>query len=125
MYKELKVWGRDFSLEVLFDVFEGEDVLVEQQQALDAFLDKADVLLSDTSAIEKYCIDNSNGEIKDTVDNIFKYVIPTQIYVKRKTDTRQVVLLCNYRFDDESGCALVFENEKLLTICTQEDVEFI
>ena len=62
MYKDLKVWGRNFSLEVLFDVFTGEEVLPEQQKSLESFIGKADEILSDSSEIEKYCANNSNGD---------------------------------------------------------------
>ena len=122
MLKSINVWGRDFSLKVIFETLKGEEVLEEQNKALDAFIDKSDMLLSDSKKIEKYCVEKSNGKIESPVDNIFKYVIPTRIYVMRETLTRKVVLLCNYKFDEESGCALVFENEKLIRICTQEEL---
>ncbi len=125
MYKDLKVWGRNFSLEVLFDVFTGEEVLPEQQKSLESFIGKADEILSDSSEIEKYCANNSNGEVTLPVDNIFKYVVPVQLFIKRETSVRKVALLCNYKFDEEAGCAIVFENEKLMCICTQEEVQFI
>lgn len=125
MHKDLKIWGRVFSLEVLFDVFDGEEVLEEQRQALELFVERADILLSDSSEIEKYCADNSNGEVALPIDNIFKYVVPAQIFIKREIITRKVALLCNYKFDEESGCAMVFEKEKLICICTQEEVQFL
>ena len=122
MHKNINVWGREFKLEVIFDSFKDEEVLTEQLKALVAFLDKAPELLSDVSAVEKYCVDNSNGKVSAPIDNIFKYVIPTQIFVVRSKAKREVVLLCNYKFDDEAGCAIVFENEALKRICTQEDI---
>lgn len=122
MFKSIKVWGREFSLKVIYEALKGEEVLEEQNRALDAFIAKTENLLSDTKAIEKYCVEKSNGKIEGPVDNIFKYVIPTRIYVMRDKKLRKVALLCNYKFDEESGCALVFENEKLVDICTQEEI---
>lgn len=122
MLKSVNIWGRDFSLKVIFEALKGEEVLEAQYKALDSFIEKSEVLLSDTKEIEKYCIEKSNGELVDPVDNIFKYVIPTRIYVMRETNTRKIALLCNYKFDEESGCALVFMNEKLTKICTQEEI---
>lgn len=125
MFKSIMIWGREFSLKVIFEALKEEGILAEQNQALDEFIDKSEKLLSDTNAIETYCVEKSNGKLEYPVDNIFKYVIPTRIYVTRNTNIRQVVLLCNYKFDEESGCALVFENEKLMKICTQEDIQFL
>lgn len=122
MLKKISVWGREFELKIVFDCFNGEEILPEQQDSLNVFLDKAESLLSDSQAIEKYCIENSNGKVSAPIDNIFKYVIPTTIYVKRSTEMREIVILCNYRFDDENGCALLFENEELKQICSQEDL---
>lgn len=122
MLKSINVWGREFSLKVIFEALKGEEILEAQYKALDSFIEKSEVLLSDTKEIEKYCVEKSNGELVDPVDNIFKYVIPTRIYVMRETTIRKVVLLCNYKFDEESGCALVFENENLTKICTQEEI---
>lgn len=122
MNKELNIWGRDFTLEVIFDAFSDEEVLTEQLEALRVFMDKANELLSDSQDIERYCIENSNGLLVAPVNNLFKYVIPTSIYVKRDTEVRTVAILCNFRFDDEHGCALVFENEELTRICTQDEL---
>lgn len=122
MHKELKVWGRELSLKIIFDVFDGEDILIEQHEALDAFLAQASELLADSKAIEEYCVKNSNGSVVAPVDNLFKYVIPTAVYVRRKTDLREIALLCDFKFDEESGCALVFQNEALTKICSQEEL---
>lgn len=48
--------------------------------------------------------------------------MPQALYVKRNEKKRVVSLLCNYRFDEEHGIALTFENEKLKGIGTQDDI---
>ncbi len=122
MNKKMTIWGREFDIKVIFDVFTGEEVLAEQNEALEAFCEVADTLMTDSTDIEKYCLNNNRNEIGDSVDNIFKYVIPTSLLVKRDTKKRKVALLCNYRFDEEHGVALIFENEKLVRISSQDDV---
>lgn len=122
MTRKMKIWNRDFDINVVFDVYDGEEVLQEQKSALEAFGNAEDELLSDTSEVEKYCIKNNQKEIGDTVSNIFKYVIPTTLFICRKVGAHKVALLCNYRFDEEHGIALVFENEKLERICSQEGI---
>ena len=52
--------------------------------------------------------------------DIFKYVIPEAIYVKRNKRKHQIALLCNYRFDEEHGIAITYEDEKLKKIGTQD-----
>ena len=122
MNKKIAVWGREFELKVVFDVYTGEDVLNEQKEAMDAFLSVSDTLLSDDKEIKQYCVDNNKNEVGDSIENIFRYVIPTALLIKRNTEEHVVALLCNYRFDEEHGLALVYENEKLVLIGSQDEV---
>lgn len=122
MNKKIAVWGREFELKVVFDVYTGEDVLNEQKEAMDAFLSVSDTLLSDDKEIKQYCVDNNKNEVGDSIENIFRYVIPTTLLIKRNTEKHVVALLCNYRFDEEHGLALVYENEKLVLIGSQDEV---
>ena len=135
---KIKIWGREFELGVAFNVFEGKEVTDAQKNALDLFLkanasnivsdensaetqkqDKesmAEATLIDISksAVEEYCLDNSNGnEIYNPITNIFKYVIPKYILVDNLCEvSRTVALMCNFKFDMEHGLAVVFRNEK-------------
>ena len=122
MNKKIAAWGREFELKVVFDVYTGEDVLNEQKEAMDAFLSVSDTLLSDDKEIKQYCVDNNKNEVGDSIENIFRYVIPTTLLIKRNTEKHVVALLCNYRFDEEHGLALVYENEKLVLIGSQDEV---
>ena len=118
-----KIWNRDFSLEIIFDIYKGESITEKQNEALEMFQKNADVLLSDSTEIGKYCLKHNKDDIPNNdVSNIFKYVIPQKIYVCR-SNKRKVALLCAYKFDPEHGIAIVFENEKLITI-DQQDVVF-
>lgn len=122
MIKKINVWGRNFDLDVIFEVYKGEEVFDIQQEALDAFISAADNLLGSCEELKKYCIEKDADLIGDSISNIFKYVIPKSLYIKRNTKKRTVALLCNYRFDEEHGLALIFENEKLTHIGTQDDI---
>ena len=122
MNKSFNIWGRDFDLKVIFDVYEDESVLEAQEAALINFEKNADKLLNSSKDIEKYCIKIDGDRIGKKIDNIFKYVMPQSILIKRTDKKRIVVLLCNYRFDEEHGIAMVFENEKLCMIGTQDEL---
>lgn len=116
------IWGREFNIKVVFDVFIGEEVLPEQNDALEAFFKVANTLMSDTTDIEKYCLENNGKEIGDSISNIFKFVIPTSLLIKRDMNKHKVALFCNYKFDEEHGLAMIYENEKLVRIASQDDV---
>ena len=122
MNKKMTIWGREFNIKVVFDVFTGEEILDEQKKALEAFCAVAEKLLSDPKDIKKYCLKKNKKEIGNSIDNIFKYVIPTSLLVKRDTKKHTIALLCNYRFDEEHGLAIVYENEKLIRIVSQDEV---
>ena len=123
MTEKLTIWGREFELRVTFDCFDNEEVLPIQEQALEAFL-KAEAAIEDSKKrVENYILNDDYAELETaSVDNIFKYVIPTDIYLPSTPDTRTAALLCDYRFDEEHGIAIVFENEKFKEIDTQDIV---
>ena len=135
--QKIKIWGREFELDVSFYAFDGNDATDAQKDALDLFLKanascipneetgeyvggKEDTSLIDSikADVEKYCLTNANGnDVDDPITNIFKYVIPKCIFVDEVIeDSRIVALLCDFKFDMEHGLAIVFENEKFDTV---------
>lgn len=122
MNRKKRIWGRDFNLEVIFDVYNDEEILDSQKKALEAFWEADPAISSSCEALKKYCIEKDGDLIRDSIDNIFKYVIPVSLLVQRDEEKRSVALLCNYRFDEEHGLALFFENEELEHIGLQDDI---
>ena len=118
---KINIWGRDFELEVKYDCYNDEKILPIQKDALKVFLSNTNSIISVKEDVEKYCLANSFGKIEtDAIDNIFKYVIPKYLYIKRSKEKRVIAIMCNYKFDMEHGIALVFENEKLCEIGNQD-----
>ena len=123
MYKKIKIWNREFDLRVVFDCFDDEEVLPIQEQALEAFLKAENEIQASKEQLESYILNDEFAEIDgDSIDNVFKYVIPTDIYIPRTPETRTIALLCDYRFDEEHGIAIVFENEQFKEIGEQDIV---
>ena len=68
--------------------------------------------------VKKYCLAKDGDVIEGKkIDNIFKYVVPEKIFVKR--DGR-VALMCRYKFDMEQGIAVVFEEGKKVEVGSQD-----
>ena len=123
MNKTMTIWERQYDLPVVFDCFDNEEVLPIQKQALEAFLKAENTIQESKKQLEKYILNDEYAEIEgNSIDNIFKYVIPTDIYIPRTPETRTVALLCDYRFDEEHGIAIVFENEQFKEIGEQDIV---
>mgnify|MGYP004444514825 FL=1 len=77
---KMKIWGREFKLEVIYDVYKGESVLPEQRQALEKFVESDEAVKASLDAVKKHCLKDDNMQDVNTIDNIFKYVIPTSIF---------------------------------------------
>ena len=123
MNKTMTIWGRQYDLPVVFDCFDNEEVLPIQEQALKEFLKAENTIQESKNQLEKYILNDEYAKIEgDSIDNIFKYVIPTDIYIPRTPEKRTVALLCDYRFDGEHGIAIVFENEQFKEIGEQDIV---
>ena len=44
-------------------------------------------------------------------DNIFSYILPQYIFVKEGTKGVKIALVCRYRYDEEHGLMIVFDND--------------
>jgi len=116
----IKIWNRDFDLKVLYDCYAGEDVLDEQKEALKQFSSDKKTIEASKEKVEKYCLSQNKNEIgADEIDNIFKYVMPESIFVKR--DCR-VAIMCQYKFDAEHGIAVIFKDGKFKEVGSQETI---
>ena len=66
----------------------------------------------------EYCYITNRSDITEKeISNIFKYVKPKAIYIKRDSvDERRVAIICSYRFNPDDGMAIVFKNEAFFQI---------
>ena len=119
---KMNIWGRDFDLTVMIKQFKGKDITDEQNDAVEKFESSEKMVNAAKDEVEKYIIKNGLKDAGvDSVDNIFKYVIPKTISVP-KSKKRIVAIMCNFKFDMEHGLAIVFEDEKLKKIGPQDIV---
>lgn len=116
----MKIWDKEYELKVVFDVFEGEEVLESQNDALTQFVENSESLLSDPNEVKQYCA-TLNSEIPET-QSVHDYVRPEMLYVVRDSEKRTVVLCCDYEFDVEHGIAIVFEDERFVKVTDQSEI---
>lgn len=115
------IWGRKFKLDIRYDLRPGETLLPIQKDAAEQFIKKAAILDRSLPELKKYCAENSDGRVRiQDIDNIFRYVVPSYVYVIRDEKHRTVALMCHYKFDLEHGIAMIYENEKLKKIGGQD-----
>jgi hypothetical protein len=120
---KINIWGRDFELPVSYDCYPGEDVIDTQEDALTKFLSATEVIEASQTNIVEYVLSDDMAEIDGfAIDNIFKYVMPKSIYIPRSKKNRVIAFMCNYKFDEEHGLAVVFENEAFSAIGAQDIV---
>ena len=121
MTEKIEIWGRKFNILVDYNLYPDEVASDEQKARLASFTSKPQ-LLNDITVISEYCLKNNGKEIGTNIDNIFKYVIPTSIFIPKCNNKNRVVLLCNYKFDIEHGLAIIYENNQFVGIVSQDYV---
>jgi hypothetical protein len=118
---ELKIWGRKFSLPVEYDCYEGEKVTKAQIQALKQFKSHTEWIEKSKSPVEKYCKEQVMSDAENTKkDNVFSYIKPEYIFVKREKENPRIALMCKYRYDLEHGLAVVFSSDGEATVGMQD-----
>ncbi len=125
--KHLKVWGRDFDVEVLYEEYEGEERSPVQDAALKGILANWEVVDSSLDEVKRFCIEWYPKELEAisgdrAIDNIFRYVMPESLFVLRREDVRAVELFCRSRLDPEHGLAVYFKNEAFAGVGTGSTV---
>lgn len=123
MYKKnVRIWDREFELEVIFCGYPEEPIIDGQKDALSEFLKNTGSIEKSLLPVKKYVCEKSNNAItEDDVDNIFRYVMPRYLYVS-KSKRQCVAIMCDYKFDMENGIAVVFEDGKYKSIDVQDIV---
>lgn len=118
---KMMLWGREFNLDIIYDCYSNEKVLNSQEMAVQAFSKAEESIDSSLEEVKKYCLSINREEIgSEVIDNIFKYVAPKYLFVPREENKQVVAIMCNYKFDSESGIAIVFENGTYNMIGKQE-----
>ncbi len=117
----LTIWGREFELEINYECHSDEEIAPNQYEAFEHFvsnpewIDKAKPLVEEYSK-EKLLSDETNTK----KDNIFSYVIPEYVFVRRDSEHPLVALMCKYRYEPEHGMAIVFSDDGKIEIGIQD-----
>lgn len=118
---ELEIWGREFSLHVDYDCYEGEEITEAQIQALKQFRTHTDRIEQSKSAVENYCKEQvMSDDENNKKDNIFSYIKPECLFVKRDKENPRIALMCKYRYDLEHGLAVVFSSDGEVAVGLQD-----
>jgi hypothetical protein len=115
------IWGRHFTIPVVCDCYSGESVTQEQTEALKAFTSHLDWIEKAKKQVEAHCRERvSEDDDNRKKDNIFSYVKPESIFIKRDKHHPRVALMCKYRYDPEHGLAVVFASDGGITVGSQD-----
>ena len=117
----IEIWEREFSLDVEFDCYSDESVTQNQIDAFERFCNHPKWIDKAKKNVESFCkkaVENDDQNQKK--DNIFSYVKPVGIFVKRDSDKPRVAIMCKYKYDPEHGLAVVFDHNGNATVGLQD-----
>lgn len=113
----ITIWGREFLLPIVYDCYERENITEEQTKAIDFFAEHLEWIEKSKSEVEKYCKDEvMEDDQNEKKDNIFSYIKPERLFVKRDNKYSRVAIMCKYRYDIEHGLAVVFSQDGKVTV---------
>lgn len=116
------IWGRPLDINIIFECYGDQIPTDNQKSRLDSFLSNIEVVDSVLENVKLYCLEDENMMGVSDIPNIFRYVMPDSLYVKRDDEEGIVALLCDYKYDIEHGIAIVFEHDHFREIVSQSDV---
>lgn len=117
---KINIWDRNFELPVEYDCYSDEKVTSAQLNALKEFIIDTHIINKAKINVENYCkkaltLDKDNKQ----KENIFTYIIPHYIYVKRE-DNPRIAIMCKYKYDMEHGLAVVFSQNGKIEVGLQD-----
>lgn len=118
---KLTIWGREFDLPVEYDCYKDEKVTKEQMSALEIFKSQGKWIEDSKKNVENFCKDDvMKDDENQKKDNVFSYVKPEYIFVKRDQVNPRVAIMCKYRYDLEDGLAIVFSHDGKIMVGIQD-----
>lgn len=118
-----EIWGREITLDVYYKTYQGKKKEIDQIDSYYYFINDSSELQKSKDKLIAYIEKNYKNELDGkNIENIFKYVIPKTLYISSNTDKRLVAILCDFRFDEEHGLAIIFEKEKFKRIASQDEI---
>lgn len=117
---DLTLWGRQFSLDVNYDLCTGDSISKNQLEILDLFMNNPKWIEKAKMLIEDFCKkDVASDNENQKKDNIFSYIRPHYLFIKNDNSSR-LAIMCMYRYDPEHGVAIVFNKEGKIVVGTQD-----
>ena len=117
----LNIWDREFTLPVEYDCYKGEKITDEQRAAVKNFSGHMEWIEASKLHIVEYCREQVlEDEDNQKKDNIFSYIKPDYLLVKRDAENPRVAMMCKYRYDPEHGLAVVFSYDGEINIGIQD-----
>ena len=105
----LTIWDREFTLPIEFDCFKDEKITRKQRSAVKNFAKHKEWIEASKEVVEEFCkervLEDDENQKKD---NIFSYIKPDYLFVKRDKEKPRVAIMCKYRYEPEHGLAIVF-----------------
>lgn len=123
MIKTLKltIWEREFELPIEYDCYKGEEVTEEQIASAEGFASQKGWIAASKKKVEAFCREKVlKDDENQKKDNVFSYIIPEYLFIKRDEKNPRVAIMCRYRYDPEHGIAIVFSHDGEITIGPQD-----
>lgn len=121
--REMNIWGRTLNIPIVFDQYGEEIVLKEQEKSLNRFIEHTEWLDNAIKKVEAYCKSDVMNDVENNrKSNIFSYIKPDYLFIKRETAWPRVALMCKYRYDPEHGLAVVFDMAGSITVGLQDTI---
>ena len=118
---DFTIWDREFTLPVVYDCYKDEKITRKQKAAVKRFSRHGDWVDASKASVEEFCKEQvlADDENKKK-DNIFSYIKPDYLFIKREDENPKVAIMCKYRYDLEHGLAVVFSWDGQITVGIQD-----
>ncbi len=117
----LTIWDREFDLPIEYNCHKGMRPTKVQLDALRSFVSHTEWIEKSKAEVEAFCKEKVlEDEDNQKKDNIFSYIKPDYLLVKRDAEKPRIALMCKYRYEPEHGLAIVYSADGEIIVDIQD-----
>ena len=122
---KLIIWGREFCLPIEYSASIELKELVKVELSVKEFMDNsAEIILKSQFSVVSYAKKFAASVGRTTSDDLFDYITPHMLLVNSADGSIYIALLCGFEYDPEHDIAIIYRDQKLVEVGSQDLVSW-
>ena len=121
----MTIWGRELCLPIEYSASIEFKELMKIELSVKEFMDNsAEIILKSQFSVVSYAKKFAASVGRTTSDDLFDYITPHMLLVNSDDGSIYIALLCGFKYDPEHDIAIIYRDQKLVEVGSQDLVSW-